>query len=100
MKLKRTDFLDGRNRSSVQVILLGAFQAKKARSVGTERKIETDRADRRAIANTESGRLHHIVEVSQVLLTEAEAERVERTIYVARVVENHAAYVIAKQREA
>src|SRR2546430_10379694 len=100
MKLESANLLHRRNRRPIHQVLHRALQSEKARRVRTERKIEANRPDRRTVANSETDRLHHVIKVAKILLAEAQAELIERAVYVARIVEKHAAHVIAIERKA
>jgi hypothetical protein len=54
--------------------LLGALQAEEARRIGTERKIQAERADRSTVSNPNADVLHHVIEVLEVPLAETEAD--------------------------
>ena len=63
-------------------------------------EVRAHRADGGAVANSEAGRMHHVIEVVQVALFETEGEIADRAVDVAHVMKQDAADVGAQQRKA
>ena len=103
MKLKLIDALrnywqSGANRG-IEKILERSFIASEAGRVGAEGKIHADRPDGRVIPDSEPNSLHHIVEILQIVLAEAEADVMNIAIDVSGVLKQHATEIIAEQRK-
>src|SRR5205085_7194183 len=83
----------------VDQILLRSIEAEKNRRIHTISQVHPKRPDRRAVANTEANRMHHVVEILKVALRLAQGELAQTGIEVAGIVKQDAAHVVAHQRE-
>src|ERR1017187_9565249 len=86
--------------AGVDQVLQASFETKEARRVDAVRQVHPDGADGRTIANPEAHGLNHVIEILKVALAHAEREIAEAGIGVTGIVKQHAADVLAHQREA
>ena len=77
----------------------GTFAPEEARRVGAKRKIHANRTQWRAITQSKSEALNSVVKILQILLAESQADFVDRGIDVAQIIEQHAAQIVANERE-
>ena len=80
-------------------LLVSALQAVKRGRIDTVGEIHPKRAQRSPVANSEARRVHHVIEIGQVLLMRAKRDTVQSGIDIPQVMEQDAADVVANQRE-
>src|ERR1051325_9539965 len=104
-ELEMTDgLLDGRargrsGRSALEQLQRSALESLEARRIDAVREIQSHGSDRCFVAQSESRGVHHVVEIGKAVLPGAERNVAQRGINVPRVVEQHAADVVADQGE-
>src|SRR6185437_5647322 len=103
MKLKLIDALrnyrQGGAYVGIEEILQRSFITPEARRVGAEGKIHANRPNRSVIADAESNRVNHVVEILEIILPEPKADVTNVAVDVSGILKQHAANVIANQRE-
>src|SRR5579863_9374078 len=99
MELKQVDLLRGQHALVHNQLLIGARETVEARRIRAKTEVGAYWTDGGAIANSETDRLHRVIEVLNVALAEAETDMVDILIDVAHIVEQHASQVVADQWE-
>src|SRR5579862_6260566 len=77
-----------------------SLKSHEGRRIDGVREVEADGTDRGAVADTESDRMHGIVEVLVVELMEAERDVAEGRVHISHVVKQYALNVLADEGEA
>src|SRR5437016_561084 len=84
-EMKLPGRLNRRNRGAVQQIQVGSLESVKRWRVQAVRQIQAHRTHRGLIANAESRRLHHIVEIREIALVIAEGNAAQVRVDVAEI---------------
>src|SRR5512135_2136413 len=71
----------------------------KLRRIDAVRQIHPDRSNRRAVADSKSHRVNHVIEVLQIALMHTEGNFIEARIDVAEIVKEHASHIVADHRK-
>src|SRR5215471_3562095 len=87
-------------RIALQQLIRRSAESEKGRRIHAVREIDADRPKRSAVSEADAGRMHHIIEVIQVALAEAEVDIAERAEHVAHVVKEHALNILADEGKA
>src|SRR5258706_7496945 len=99
VKLEDMDPLIDQRPLSSQQLIAGALESEEARRIGAHSEVRANGSDRSVIADAEADVVHHVIEVLKTALTEAETDIADVGVHIAHVVKQHAAHVVAEQRE-
>src|SRR5437868_2725235 len=99
-KLKVISLLDGWRGAAKQKLLISALQTVVRRRVNAVRQIDANRSYGRAVADAETGGVHHIIEIRDVFLVDTERELAQIRVDVSHIMKEHALDVVSDQRKA
>src|SRR5262249_46436808 len=99
MKLEHVDPLVGERTQPGQQLVARTLESEEARRIGTEAEVNADGSHGCAVADAEAGAMHHIVEILEIPLAEAETQVPYVGIDVSHVVKQYTAYIVADQRK-
>src|ERR1051325_8198340 len=88
-ELDMTDALDSFGCAAEQELLIGPLQTVKRRWIDAVGEIDADGTERRAIAESETGGVHHVIEIGEVILTGSKRDAAQSGIDIAQVMEEY-----------
>src|SRR6185437_5031307 len=99
-ELEMSGVLDGGLRAAEEQLLGGALEPLERGRIERVSEVHRDRPERRFVADTEPDGVHHVIEVRDVFLVDAEGKCAHARKNVAEIVKEHALHVGAEEREA
>src|SRR5258706_6778947 len=97
MELEDRDPLRRQRPLSGEKLIERALKSKEARRIRAQAEIDAKRSNRGAITDSETGVLHHVIEILEITLPEPEVDIAQLGVNVPHVVEQNASDVIANQ---